>query len=270
MKKVRNNVFEVNSSSSHSIVLGGNDFDVVKDTIVPDENGIITLTGGEYGWDWFKSNDAFEKANYVAQSSKYNDDVLDILIDVIKENTLCKDVIINLEEDGYIDHQSYDVAPNTRIEIEDFIFNKNSWLFGGNDNGSEPFNFYNVPEYKKDGTKIPFQYNVEISVEGFNESYKYRAFKDEDLDNLAGDLDPIYSSLTDKVSFKDWKAKGDYYCDSYYCPQKVSRSCIVLLNKELLKSVIEGRTLEQIHSFIENNLHNPNLVYKIPFKIKKL
>jgi len=59
MKKrlIRQSVFETNSSSAHSISLGkdtGKQF--LLDTLYPDQNGTITLTGGEFGWDWFKEN----------------------------------------------------------------------------------------------------------------------------------------------------------------------------------------------------------------------
>jgi hypothetical protein len=169
MKKIiRSGVFETNSSSSHSISIANESKEFVLDTIYPDQDGVVRLNGGEFGWDWFKSNDALVKANYVAQSYPYN---TDLLVEVIKEQTGAEDVIIDVE-DGYVDHESYGTAPNVKEELKNFIFNKNSWLFGGNDNCSPDPTFYHVPEFKNGRMILP-KYRYELVIDGLDKTTKF-------------------------------------------------------------------------------------------------
>jgi hypothetical protein len=108
----------------------------------------VEIFGGEYGWDWFKNNDAPTKASYAAQSFANNDEKLEMLKEVIMEQTGATDVRFNGLDDGYIDHESYGIVPNGKHDLRNFIFNKNSWLFGGNDNSTAAPEFYHVPEYR--------------------------------------------------------------------------------------------------------------------------
>lgn len=190
MKKrlIRQRVFETNSSSCHSISLGkdtGKQF--LLDTIYPDSNGNITLTGGEFGWDWFKTNEATEKANYAAVESMNNDNFRQTLIDVIRGVTGCEEVVFDLSTDynsdnySYIDHDSVGTCPDDYEGLKDFIFNQNSWLFGGNDNGTASPTFYHVPEYK-DGQVIEPTYKWELVIYGLNLSTKFLSYpSDEEL-----------------------------------------------------------------------------------------
>lgn len=145
---VRKNIFETNSSSSHSITIQDGDY---WDTIEADEYGMITLTGGQFGWEWVKYNDALTKANYCAVNYIHNDDKLEMLKEVIMEYTGCKRLIIDISKDwedyncGYIDHQSSDTveeAFDSKDQLKTFIFNKSSWLYLGNDNDDGPIGFY--------------------------------------------------------------------------------------------------------------------------------
>ena len=130
MKKlIRKSVFETNSSSSHSISLASEDKEFVLDTIYPNQDGIVTINGDEFGWEWFKTNEALVKASYVAQSHVHSDRILDLLKEVIMEQTGAEDVIFSGLDSGYVDHDSYGVAPSNKEDIRNFIFNKNSWLF---------------------------------------------------------------------------------------------------------------------------------------------
>lgn len=168
MKKlIRKFCFETNSSSSHSIALAGEDKQFILDTLYPNQNGVITLTGGEYGWEWFKTNDVGEKANYAAQSLGNNT----TLIEVIKEQTGATEVIINTEN-GYIDHDSYGIVPRDKEGLKNFIFNKNSWLFGGNDNSTPDPTFYHVPEFR-DGKMIQPTYKYELVIDGLKKTTKF-------------------------------------------------------------------------------------------------
>ena len=90
------------------------------DTIYPDQDGRVILIGGEFGWGWFKHNDALTKANYAAQDAVD----YDLLSEVIKEQTGASEVIFKDMSDGYVDHQSYGTAPRTKEELKNFIFSK--------------------------------------------------------------------------------------------------------------------------------------------------
>lgn len=193
MKKtlIRNGVFETNSSSCHSVSIADETKEFVLDTLYPNEEGVIILRGGEYGWDWFKHNDAETKANYAAQSLGQHS----ALVDVIKEQTGAIDVIIDVEG-GYIDHESYGLIPTIKEDLRSFIFNKNSWLFGGNDNSSADPTFYIVPEYK-DGKIIEPKYKYELKVDGYKKTTKFLTYPDND------EINEALSSLFDYVYLAD-------------------------------------------------------------------
>lgn len=141
MINIRKNVFETNSSSSHSISISSrnNLFDYLEQ----DENGVITLNGGEFGWTGGDFFDAETKANYCAVDC-HNDPVkTKMLIEVIKDHTGCKDVVFNINTDynsgnwSYIDHQSQGTswdAFTSRDTLKRFIFNPESYLTLDNDN----------------------------------------------------------------------------------------------------------------------------------------
>jgi hypothetical protein len=191
MKKlIRKGVFETNSSSSHSISVATEDKQFVLDTLYPDQNGVVTINGDEYGWEWFKHNDAETKASYAAQSFANDDNQLDVLKEVIMEQTGAEDVVFKGLEDGHIDHDSYGIVPKTKHELTNFIFNKNSWLFGGNDNSTASPEFYHVPEFR-DGRMINPIFKYELKVEGFNGTSK---FIDKPTDE---ELSDAISSLID-------------------------------------------------------------------------
>lgn len=151
MKKIRHSIFETNSSSAHSITIKDSN---VLDNILPDEKGNITLTGGVYGWGLERFNTAIDKLNYIVQQcycdNKY---FLDKTLEIVKEHTLCEDIILDREaiENGYVDHQSVGVLPN-EDDIKTFIFDKNSWLFISNDNsGTNNITLYDTPDITLNG-----------------------------------------------------------------------------------------------------------------------
>ena len=148
-KLIRNGVFETNSSSCHSISIDKNNKNFTASSLYVDEDGCVTLTGGEFGWEQEEYFDALTKANYCAQdiygydwrSDSYSLDEYkkNMLIDVIKEQTGCTDVLFDIQslKDGYIDHESngtsYRAFQNKEI-LRNFIFNRNSYLETNNDN----------------------------------------------------------------------------------------------------------------------------------------
>lgn len=177
MKTVRNNIFETNSSSSHSFVLSEGPLtnpDI--NDLVPDENGVVHLMGGTFGWEWRSYNDSFTKANYCAvyALTKNRDDWYDRLVDVIMEYTGATEVnadkISTSWSDpyySYIDHESMDILDevfNDKDDLAKFIFDPESILYTGNDNEQAPPNFYDKP-----GTK----YLSKLVIPGVNEQPRF-------------------------------------------------------------------------------------------------
>lgn len=179
-KQIRQNVFETNSSSTHSISIAEkNNSELMDNSLIPDSNGYINLGGGEFGWEFKKYNDALTKSNYVSvllmhlkhavirhKEKPEHNEYYDLpkwadenygqcyrnFNEVITEQTGCKYVSINASSHyksnnwSYIDHQSCeDVKDNewllNKEKIRQFIFNKNSWLCTGNDNSNHYWEF---------------------------------------------------------------------------------------------------------------------------------
>ena len=58
--KIRKHTFESNSSSSHTIFIS-EDVLLLDTSLLPDENGDLTLIGGEVGWEWERYNNDITK-----------------------------------------------------------------------------------------------------------------------------------------------------------------------------------------------------------------
>lgn len=200
-KLIRHGVFETNSSSSHSVSVADETKDFVMDYIYPNEDGVVVLEGGEFGWNWFKNNDAITKANYVVASYGLTDN----LKEVIMEHTGAVDVVYETTDDysSYVDHDSYGVAPQGKEELKNFIFNQNSWLFGGNDNATADPTFYDVTEFTKDGKEVPIVYTHELIIDGLEKKtfFKSEPNKDELEDGIHSLVNGVY--LREDGSFYD-------------------------------------------------------------------
>jgi hypothetical protein len=173
--KIRRAVFETNSSSTHSISVASADADMMMDTIRIPESGVLELGTGEYGWEWEKYNDALTKADYCAVYCRDAPKLREMLSDVLQKQTGAQAVVFADTEglDSYIDHQS-DIGDGQAAQeafkdsetLRNFIFNKNSWLFLGNDNSEAPNGFYDAPDTS---------YSYGLVIEGFpNETWKFK------------------------------------------------------------------------------------------------
>lgn len=146
--QIRQNTFETNSSSSHSITINNkgdhHTFDIpVTDYFFDEKNNsahknCIILHGGEYGWSEDTFNEAMEKANYVAQEIEdtNNHQLKTWFEEVLKEATGAEEIVYNLN-DGYIDHQSVGTVNDSissKEDLKDFIFCRSSVLVIDNDN----------------------------------------------------------------------------------------------------------------------------------------
>ena len=214
-KQIRPNVFETNSSSSHSISIAQNGNEEILDTIIPNEDGRIVLNGGEFGWGYEKYNDALTKANYCAVDVQHNDDKIEMLEEVLMEQTGAKEIIFEFSDNykdpnwSYIDHESCGTSIDafvTKDTLKDFIFNKRSWLFIGNDNDSAPPNFYDVDD------SIVYTHQLSLVIEGECDSeipvikFQYVPTDDE----ITEELENILYRLRFNKSLNLWQYDSCY------------------------------------------------------------
>lgn len=136
--QVRQNVFETNSSSTHSFTLSENS-ETLTGKIYPNmgDDGLLVLGNGEYGWGYDEYNDSYTKADYLSLCTYGNSDKMDILKSVLSEVSGIPIDKIILENNGYIDHQSHGNLSelfNSESLLKNFIFNIQSQLIIDNDN----------------------------------------------------------------------------------------------------------------------------------------
>lgn len=145
--KIRKNVFETNSSSSHSISI----FEIKKDSLmdtslIPNDDGIITIGENcekEFGWGIETYCNAEIKAMYCYIDRHGDNEGIRMLTNVIKKQTKAEKVVFLYDDDwsdpnyGYIDHQSDGTSSDafdTEKTLRNFIFNPKSKLYIDNDN----------------------------------------------------------------------------------------------------------------------------------------
>jgi hypothetical protein len=290
MKKlIRKGVFETNSSSSHSISVATEDKQFVLDILYPDQNGVVTINGDEYGWEWFKHNDAETKASYAAQSFANDDNQLDMLKELIMEQTGADDVVFVGLQDGYIDHDSYGIVPSTKHELKNFIFNKNSWLFGGNDNSTASPEFYHVPEFR-DGKIIKPVFKYELKVEGFNGTSKFidKPTDEELSDAISSLIDGAFVTengtfiVDNSIMWQITRPRGQYYEMGWTIDQDYSTGEIRFLREDdqTYRTIndkfnnegrFEGLDWGQRNKMItEEVMKVPGVVVKVKFTLEEL
>lgn len=140
--KIRQNIFETNSSSTHCVSFNrwipGR-----SGRLDPEPDGKIHVYGGEFGWEWRAYNDSETKVDYYFTFFKGNPRMTQLGIKVIKEWT-GRDVVVDIYDGSYIDHQSSDTLDFLENDTEsadgirDFFFNPDTWLYTGNDNDDTP------------------------------------------------------------------------------------------------------------------------------------
>ena len=285
MKKiVRTAVFETNSSSTHSISVAKDEMDFVMDTIYPDQDGKILVLGCEFGWGWEKLNDSMTKLAYVFQDQE---DRRDMIIEVVKEQTGAEEVIFD-EAGGYIDHDGCGTADEVcynKETLRNFIFNKNSWLFIGNDNTQPDPMFYDTPEFKGGRMIIP-RYKYELVIEGLEKTTKYKDYPDDE--ELRNGIDSIVDDallteegyfITDKSFHWQITRTRDYYTKSWGVDQDYSTKEVRFLkeNDQRLRDIQKEFETDKNMNYhtrfklvTEKALEVPGLVKKVKFKLKKL
>ncbi len=151
----RRKVFETNSSSTHSVCISSGEG--IVDNIFPDRDGVLRLTGGQFGWEQEEYTDSLTKADYCAvftrseSAAKQRAMLEKVLLEVTgaKKIKYCfsSDYHTTVDDEGdtihpaYIDHQSdfheggdCMAAFKDEQTLKDFIFNPNSILTTDNDN----------------------------------------------------------------------------------------------------------------------------------------
>ena len=203
MFKVRNNVFETNSSSSHSLVYSQKNPNRIEYKLQTD-NGILTIHFRDYGWcgpdsfDGFGTDDILASSNYkldyvmtrlcrhlnwgeehdptheeakimISNGAIYEVDEAAELLEKIQK--LCpeiKEIRFELNEYGdpfgSIDHESRDLLDGENLI--NIIFNKGCLIVIDNDNSSH-YEFFN--EYLKPGEGSLYGWGGKRSVYNITE-----------------------------------------------------------------------------------------------------
>ena len=157
-RKIRLNLPETNSSSSHSLVIGYDNHLKSREDVLReleshiDDSGILRVACAEFGWEDGKSNAVYEKLQYLmaiscsyhgcgCEDEEFRDKVkvqklLGIVERIVKEYTGLREVKFEMEGSG-VDHQSvclYGEIMESNTSIRQFLFSNQSWIFLGNDN----------------------------------------------------------------------------------------------------------------------------------------
>lgn len=213
MKITRNGVFETNSSSSHSISIHHKC--KLNDTISPNDNGIIDISYGGYGWGWEILCSAKEKASYwitywneVKENIKGHEGfpVIENEVKDFAESriTMLKEVVqefcgypVSFTESsekyypkGYVDHQAFDqnifLKIQTKGYLTKFIFSKNAFVCIGNDNENSPI--INFAEDQRKHTA-----NFILTIENGDEIYLKNILSDDCKEDWELSLEYILS-----------------------------------------------------------------------------
>lgn len=143
MKQIRRNVFETNSSSTHSICITKND-------LLNDKRTFVDFTFGEFGWEYGTLTTIREKASYLytgIYSVCYDDSKrLKYCLDSVKETLSSNGIDCEFEEksksywdNGYVDHgNELNDFVNDLVGDSDklmrYLFSDDSFVITGNDN----------------------------------------------------------------------------------------------------------------------------------------
>ncbi len=151
--QIRRNVFETNSSSSHSLTLSQSD--LVPQPFATDvlRAGVVMVGKAEYGWEWHRYYSAVNKLSYLLTQVAQYDDVpegdpervtelmidahpqLRSLVDAVREHTGVE-LRFTPGSTGYIDHDSVGVGSELLGDSEalrQFLFS-DAYVETGNDN----------------------------------------------------------------------------------------------------------------------------------------
>lgn len=153
--KIRKEIFETNSSSTHSIVIGNNNEDIK--SMLPTE---IHFGGGSFGWEIDSYTDTQSKADYLwtgivnnSMVDEYKPKIEEILnkygIECTFEETEKKESYNGKLYDKFINNNWYyidhsfnlinfiEIVCNDEILLLNYLFSNESCVATGNDNDGE-------------------------------------------------------------------------------------------------------------------------------------
>ena len=158
MLQIRKNVFETNSSSTHSLVISNKERSY--DYNLPVEDGVLTIPFGEFGWGPDILSTPIEKLSYLItdridlydlpEDIKDDEDAVQALI--MESEPICeivdaikyacpevKEVRFEVGDSwhpfGYVDHQSCGTSREDGLSIEEIAFSNKVIIMIANDNG---------------------------------------------------------------------------------------------------------------------------------------
>lgn len=174
MKQIRNNVFETNSSSTHSIAISHKNSYYYGENCLErylDYDNKIHVEFGEFGWEVEHYSLPYEKLQYIVTmlaetegsnisniNELFDTDGFKLINDAVAEYCRCDGIWIDsnmkidcyvwdgkthtyLDHDGYIDHQSCEGYSSVRdflddygLDITKFIFDDGVCVITDNDN----------------------------------------------------------------------------------------------------------------------------------------
>lgn len=161
---IRENLPETNSSSSHSIVINSRKIDYSLPTPL---NGKIYLNLDGYdeysclGRQWQRTRNTIGKLTYIISAfctdgagggryGKLNSKKLMVLSSIVEDVTGypldVEDILAHKDKIPSIDHQEVgnELFTNNKDILKNFIFNKNSVLLLGSDEGGDPDNYFKL------------------------------------------------------------------------------------------------------------------------------
>lgn len=140
MRKIRDDIFETNSSSTHVIVVKSRTRDKRPIKVNP-------AWYGEFGWEWDKWYSIEDKLAYMVRCLvcyDYDENTLEERINPIQERLHSLGIDFEIPtyeeyENGYVDHADWYQEEIKNIynddeELLDFLLGENSCIIGGNDN----------------------------------------------------------------------------------------------------------------------------------------
>lgn len=156
MYTIREEVFETNSSSTHSVSIknrhGADDYNYTAEELkqyIEDDN-YLHIDLGEFGWGIDTYTDAYNKLSYILtmlgevnhilrwdSSNKTSDELRsqfenteewNDINSFIRETLNCNGIYID-DFDGYIDHQSYEDYNSVRSFLDDYATNLVDFIF---------------------------------------------------------------------------------------------------------------------------------------------
>ena len=158
MLQIRKNVFETNSSSTHSLVMSNKDRGYNYN--LPVEDGVLTIPFGEFGWGPELLVEPIEKLSYlitdridiydIPDEIKDDEDAIQALImesepirEIVDAIKYCcsevEEVRFEIGDNwnpfGYVDHQSCGTSREDGLSIEEIVFSNKVIIMISNDNG---------------------------------------------------------------------------------------------------------------------------------------